>query len=216
MNIREKINRRAALEVKSGEVVHLGFGMPMGVMNYVEKDRGVIFQTENGALMFGPTPRLGEHDSDTGNAGGLPITLMPGAACFDLATSFGIIRGGHVTTAILGTLEVSQTGDIANWSMPGKSPGMGGAMDLVVGAQRIIAILQHTDKSGSSKILKNCTLPLTGKGVVDIIITDKAVFEVTDSGLVLKEIDEGCTVEELRNMTDADFIADNPGVYRIV
>ncbi len=215
MKEREKINRRAALEVQTGEVVNLGFGMPMGVMDYVSKDKGVIFQTENGGLMFGPTPAKGTSDSDTGNAGGLPITLLPGASCFDLATSFSIIRGGHVDTAILGALEVDENGDIANWNMPGKSPGMGGAMDLVVGARKIVAIMQHTDKKGNSKVLKKCSLPLTGKGVVNVIITDKAVFEVTKKGLILKEIDENCTLDELREITEADFIAEEPGIYRL-
>jgi len=199
------ISRRAALELADGEVVNLGFGMPMAVVNYIPKDRNVVLQSENGCLMFGPTPRLGQQDSDLGNAGSMPITLKPGASAFDFATSFGIIRGGHVSSAILGALEVDQEGNIANWSMPGRSPGMGGAMDLVVRARRIIAVLQHTDKAEAPKVLKRCTLPLTGKGVVKVIITDRAVFHVTPEGLVLKEIAAGTSVDELRRITEAEF-----------
>lgn len=205
MDYREMICRRAALELKDGEVVNLGFGMPTGVANFIPKTRTIVLQSENGCLMFGPTPKLGEQDSDTANAGSMPITLRPGASVFDLFTSFGIIRGGHVTSAILGALEVDQKGNIANWSIPGRSPGMGGAMDLVAGARKIIAILQHTDKTGASKILKNCSLPLTGKSAVKVIITDKAVFEVASQGLVLRELAAGLTESELRKITEADF-----------
>jgi len=205
MDSREMISRRAALELADGEVVNLGFGMPMAVVNYLPKDLNVVLQSENGCLMFGPTPRLGQQDSDLGNAGSMPITLKPGASIFDFATSFGIIRGGHVSSAILGALEVDQEGNIANWSMPGRSPGMGGAMDLVVGARRIIAVLQHTDKAEAPKVLKRCTLPLTGKGVVKVIITDRAVFQVTPEGLVLEEIVAGMSVDELRRITEAEF-----------
>jgi 3-oxoacid CoA-transferase B subunit len=141
----------------------------------------------------------------------MPITLKTGASVFDLFTSFGIIRGGHVTSAILGALEVDQEGSIANWSVPGRSPGMGGAMDLVAGARRIIAILQHTDKTGASKVLKKCSLPLTGKGAVKVIITEQAVFEVTPGGLLLKEVAAGTTVGDLRRITDAEFSVD-PGL----
>ena len=205
MDYREMISRRAALELQDGEVVNLGFGMPMGVANFIPKDRNILLQSENGCFLFGPTPRLGEQDSDVANAGSMPITLKPGASVFDLFTSFGIIRGGHVSSAILGALEVDQEGNIANWSMPGRSPGMGGAMDLVAGARKIIAILQHTDKTGASKVLRRCTLPLTGKGAVKVIITDKAVFEVTPGGLVLKELAPGLTEGDLRGLTDAEF-----------
>lgn len=205
MDYREMISRRAALELKDGDVVNLGFGMPMGVANFIPKASSIVLQSENGCLMVGPTPKLGQQDSDVGNAGSMPITLRPGASVFDLFTSFGIIRGGHVSSAVLGALEVDQEGNIANWSIPGRSPGMGGAMDLVAGARKIIAILQHTDKTGASKILKKCSLPLTGKGAVKVIITDKAVFEVTPQGLVLKELVEGMTESDLRKITDADF-----------
>jgi 3-oxoacid CoA-transferase B subunit len=216
MDSREMICRRAALELADGEVVNLGFGMPMGVANYIPAEKTIVLQSENGCLMFGPTPRLGFQDSDTANAGSMPITLKTGASVFDLFTSFGIIRGGHVTSAILGALEVDQEGSIANWSIPGRSPGMGGAMDLVAGAQRIIAILQHTDKSGASKVLKKCTLPLTGKGAVKVIITERAVFDVTAQGLVLKELAPGMTEGDLRAMTEADFtVAPRVAEYRL-
>jgi 3-oxoacid CoA-transferase B subunit len=199
------ISRRAALELMDGEVVNLGFGMPMSVVNFIPKDRAVLLQSENGCFLFGPTPKLGEQDSDVANAGSMPITLKPGASVFDFATSFGIIRGGHVSSAILGALEVDQEGNIANWSLPGRSPGMGGAMDLVVGARKIIAVLQHNDKSGESKVLKKCTLPLTGRGVVKVIITEKAVFHVTPEVLLLKEIAPGMSEEDLRKITEAEF-----------
>ncbi len=210
MEAKDAIARRAALELADGEVVNLGFGMPTAVANHIPEGVDVILQSENGCLMFGPTPALGEQDADVANAGGQPITLLPGASIFDLATSFGIIRGGHVDTTILGALEVDQEGCIANWAMPvapGKySPGMGGAMDLVGGARKVVAVLQHADKKGRSKVLKKCTLPITGKGVLKTIITEKAVFEVTPTGLVLTEIVADTTPDELRAITDADFV----------
>ena len=210
------ICRRAALELEDGDVVNLGFGMPLGVANFIPPAVDVLLQSENGCFRFGPTPRLGHQDSDTANAGSMPITLLPGASVFDLCTSFGIIRGGHVTTAILGALEVDEEGSIANWSMPGRSPGMGGAMDLVAGARKIIAILQHTDKNGESKVLKRCTLPLTGKGTVRVIITDKAVFEVTPEGLLLKELVPDLDPEGLRLITHASFtVAPDLRPYRL-
>ena len=215
MDPRAMICRRAALELQDGDVVNLGFGMPLGVANAIPPGKDVLLQSENGCFRFGPTPRLGQQDSDTANAGSMPITLQPGAAVFDLCTSFGIIRGGHVTTAILGALEVDEEGSIANWSMPGRSPGMGGAMDLVAGARRIIAILQHTDKNGEPKVLRRCTRPLTGKGAVQVFITDKAVFEVTPTGLVLKELVPDLDPENLRQMTEAAFtVAPDLSVYR--
>lgn len=208
MEAREMIARRAAKELSDGQVVNLGFGMPTAVANYLPDGVEVTLQSENGCLQFGPTPKLGEEDPDVANAGGQPISLLPGAASFDLATSFCIIRGGHVDATVLGALEVDQEGNISNWAMPlapGKfAPGMGGAMDLLVGARKVIATLQHTSKSGT-KILKKCRLPITGKGVVDVIVTEKAVFEVTPAGLVLIEIAEGLTVEDIRSATEADF-----------
>ena len=211
MEAREMIARRAAKELSDGQVVNLGFGMPTAVANYLPDGVEVTLQSENGCLQFGPTPKLGEEDPDVGNAGGQPISLLPGAASFDLAMSFCIIRGGHVDATVLGALEVDQEGNIANWAMPLApekfAPGMGGAMDLVVGARKVIATLQHTSKSGT-KILKKCRLPITGKGVVDVIVTEKAVFKVTPAGLVLTEIAEGLTVEDIRSVTEADFTVD--------
>lgn len=206
MNSREKIARRAALELNDGNVVNLGHGIPVGVANYVPDDVEVILQTENGALNMGPTPKWGEQCSDDGNASGLPITLKPGAAIFDVGVSFGIIRGSHVDVSILGSLEVDQEGSLANWTMPGFSPGMGGAMDLVACARKIVVVMNHNNKDGTSKFLKKCTLPLTGHGVVNRLVTDKAVFEFGPDGPVLIEKDPGLTVEELRGETDAVFI----------
>lgn len=208
MEAREMIARRAAKELSDGQVVNLGFGMPTAVANYLPDGVELILQSENGALMFGPTPALGAEDPDLANAGGQPITLLPGASVFDLATSFAIIRGGYVDATVLGALEVDQEGNIANWAMPvapGKyAPGMGGAMDLVIGARKVIATLQHSSKRGS-KILRECRLPMTARSVVDVIVTEKAVFEVTPDGLVLTELVDGLTVEDIRAITEADF-----------
>lgn len=220
MDSKERIARRAALELSDGEVVNLGFGMPTAVANYLPQGVEVILQSENGCLLFGPTPERGKQDADMANAGGQPITLLPGASIFDLATSFVIIRGGHVDSTILGALEVDQEGNIANWAMPvapGKySPGMGGAMDLVGGARKVVATLQHNDKKGNSKILKKCRLPLTGKGVVNTIITEKAVFQVLGGELVLKEIAPGLTAEDIKSCTDAEFrVAPDVCEYRL-
>jgi 3-oxoacid CoA-transferase B subunit len=220
MDSKEMIARRAALELSDGEIVNLGFGMPTEVANYLPSGVEVILQSENGCLLFGPTPERGKQDADVGNAGGQPITLMPGASIFDLATSFVIIRGGHVDATILGALEVDQNGNIANWAMPvapGKySPGMGGAMDLVGAARKVVATLQHNDKKGNSKILKQCGLPLTGKGVVNTIITEKAVFKVINGELVLKEVAHGLTVDDIKNCTDAEFtVAPDICEYRL-
>lgn len=209
MNEREIMACRAAKELSNGEIVNLGIGIPTGAVNYLPEGVEVILQSENGALLFGPTPRRGEQSSTYANAGAQPITLLPGASIFDLATSFAIMRGGHVNSTILGALEVDQEGNIANWALPlgddRYAPGMGGAMDLVFGAKKVIVTLSHTDKKGVSKIKKHCELPLTGKGVVDVIITDKAVFEVTPNGLVLKEALPGMTPEDVKNITEADF-----------
>lgn len=209
MNVREKIARRAALELSDGEVVNLGFGIPIEVPNYLKEGIFVSLEAENGCLMSGPTPYYGEADSDNGNAGGLAITLTSGAAIFDLADSFGIIRGGHVDTAILGSLEVDQEGSIANWAMNAAggnlAPGMGGAMDLVTGARKIVVTMQHTDKKGNSKILKRCHLALTGIGVVNVIITERAVFKVQDGPLLLIEKNPEYTVEDIIACTEADI-----------
>ncbi len=207
---KDSVARRAALELSDGDVVNLGFGMPMAVAHYIPEGVDVIMQSEVGCLMFGPPAKFGEHEADFTTISGQPTTFLPGAAFFDLATSFCIIRGGHVTCTILGALEVDQEGSIANWAVPGGSPGkyspgMGGAMDLVGGAKKVIAVLQHTDKNGKPKVLKKCSLPLTGKGVVKVIITDRAVFDVTPEGLVLKEIIAETTPSELAKVTEAEF-----------
>ena len=219
MDAREMIARRAAKELSDGQVVNLGIGIPTGVANYLPEGVELTLQSENGCLLFGPTPRLGDEDPDLANAGAQPISLLPGASVFDLATSFSIIRGGHVDITMLGALEVDQEGSIANWARPlapGKfAPGMGGAMDLLFGARKVVVTVEHSGKRGS-KILKRCRLPITGKSVVDVIITEKAVFEVTDDGLVLIEVLEGLTVDDIRKITEADFVvAEKLGRYQL-
>lgn len=207
MKDRQFIARRIAQEFKDGMVINLGFGMPTEAANFIPKGVNVILQTENGGLLFGPKPKRGESDPDLGNSGGQPITMLPGASVFDMATSFCIIRGGHVDATVLGALEVDQDGNIANWKIPGKFvPGMGGGMDLLVGAKKVIAALSHTDKEGNSKILKKCTLPLSAAHAVDLIITDMAVLEVTQDGLVLKELAPGVSLEQVLSCTDAELI----------
>ncbi|MCG8539669.1 MAG: 3-oxoacid CoA-transferase subunit B [Clostridia bacterium] len=209
INPRELIARRIAKEFKDGMVVNLGFGMPTLSANYIPEGVNVILQTENGGLLFGPKPTKENADPDLANAGGEPITMLPGASSFDLSFSFCIIRGGHVDATVLGALEVDQEGNIANWKIPGKFvPGMGGGMDLLVGAKKVIVAMSHTDKKGNSKILKKCTLPLSAAGVVDLIITDKGVIEVTENGLILKEIAPGTTAEEVVSLTSVELKID--------
>ena len=203
--VREIIAKRVAQEFHDGYVVNLGIGLPTLVANYVG-DMDVIFQSENGCIGVGPAPEKGKEDPYLINAGGGHITATKGAMFFDSAYSFGIIRGGHVDATVLGALEVDEKGNLANWMIPGKKvPGMGGAMDLVVGAKHVIVAMEHTS-NGGIKILKECKLPLTAVGVVNLIITEKAVFEVTDKGLVLKEITPYSSLEDIRATTEADFI----------
>lgn len=204
--IKEVIAKRVAMELKDGDVVNLGIGLPTLVPNYLGKGVNVILQTENGLLGMGPAPEEGEEDPELTNAGGGFITALPGASSFDSATSFGIIRGGHVDVSILGALQVDEKGDLANWMIPGKkTPGMGGAMDLLVGAKKVILAMEHTAK-GNPKIMKKCTLPLTAAGQVDWIVTEMGVIEVTDEGLVLREIHPEFTLEQVQAATEAELI----------
>lgn len=200
------IAKRVAKELKDGDVVNLGIGLPTLVANYVPSDIEITLQSENGFIGMGPAPKEGQEDPDLVNAGGKYSTVNPGGAFFDSADSFVIIRGGHVDVTVLGALEVDEKGNLANWMVPGKMvPGMGGAMDLVTGAKKVIVAMNHTAK-GSQKILKECTLPLTAVKVVDLIITEMGVMEVTDKGLVLKEINPEFTLEEVQNATGAALI----------
>lgn len=204
--IRNFIARRAAQELHDGDVVNLGIGLPTAIPNFLPEGVNVILQSENGMIGMGPTPAEGEEDPWLINAGGGAISYAPGASTFDSATSFGIIRGGHVNVSVLGALQVDENGDLANWMIPGKkTPGMGGAMDLLVGARKVILAMEHTAK-GNPKILKKCTLPLTAKGQVNMIITEMGVMEITKEGIVLTEINPEFTVEQVQAATDATLI----------
>lgn len=200
---RELIVKRIARMFKDGDLVNLGIGMPTKVANHVPAGVQVLLQSENGFVGLGAAPSDPANvDPDLVNAGGQPVTIIPGGCTFDSATSFGIIRGGHVAATVLGTLEVDEHGNIANWMVPGKMvPGMGGAMDLLVGAKLVIVATDHVTRDGQSKLLSNCTLPLTAKGEVNIVVTDMGLFEVTKDGFLMKEIAPGVTVEEVKAAT---------------
>jgi len=212
MNPRELIVRRAAQELSDGEIVNLGFGMPTQTSNYLPKGINLTFHSENGALGFGAKPRASQAIADLTNAGSEPITMLPGASIFDLCTSFAMMRKGFIDTTILGALQADQEGNMSNWALKRNGywwPGIGGAMDLGYGARKVVVCMMHTDKHGESKVKKRCTLPLTAKGNVKVIITDKAVFKVGTGHLILEEYAPGVELEWILANTEAEIVVSN-------
>ncbi|EKN68179.1 3-oxoacid CoA-transferase subunit B [Schinkia azotoformans] len=207
VDVRNRIAKRAAKEIKDGMIVNLGIGIPSLIPNHLPKDIQVMFHAENGVLGVGKSPEKGAEDPTLCNAGGFPVTTVPGASFFDSATAFGMIRSGNVDLTVLGGLEVSEKGDLANWIVPGKRvPGIGGAMELAKKAKKVIVLMNHCNKYGEPKLLESCALPLTAKACVSLIITDMAVIEVTDQGFLLKEVMGPYTVEEIKEKTAATMI----------
>jgi 3-oxoacid CoA-transferase subunit B len=206
MDVRQTIIKRAVLEIKDGMNVNLGIGMPTLLANEIPPEYSVLLQSENGLLGIGPYPLSEEVDPDLINAGKETVTAVPGSSYFDSAESFAMIRGGHIDLAILGGMEVSETGDLANWMIPGKMiKGMGGAMDLVNGAKRVVVVMEHVNKQGESKVKPKCDLPLTGKNVVNRLITDLAVFDFNEQGMILIELQKGVSIKEVQEKTEAQF-----------
>lgn len=211
LNVKDMMAKRAAEEVSNGDVINLGFGIPQKVVNFIPEDITAFIHAENGILGAGPAAEKGKEDPDVVDSGCVPVTTVPGASFFDSADSFALVRSGTLDMTVLGALEVAENGDLANWMVPGGLvPGMGGAMDLARHAKKVVAVTTHTDKKGNSKLKAKCTLPLTAKGCVSLVITDIAVLEVTDKGYLLKEVFEGHTVDEVKEKTDGNLaVADD-------
>jgi 3-oxoacid CoA-transferase B subunit len=213
MEVRERVGRRGAKLFQDGMLINLGIGMPTALADYIPEGLNLRFQTENGAIGFGPTPEKGFWNPYLTNAGAQPLSILPGGCYFDSAVSFGLIRGGHVDATVLGVLEVDESGNLANYMVPGKLvPGMGGAMDLATGSKMVVAVTEHCNKTGAPKILKQCGLPLTVKGGVHWILSELALIEVTKAGLILREIAPDTTIEEVLSKTEATLAIPAQGV----